>query len=782
MRKKVFKALYVFLIIACSFGLAVGLNVNAATKASTKTYTISASSKPYKNNYTNKSDYNKYTQPYFTLRSYLEQLEKDGGGTLVLKQGTYVITNTVYVPSNVTIKLSTGVTIKKATKTGSKLKASNVIFQLIEPTKSSRKNVATKYNGASSIHIIGSGTATIDLNYVKSSIAIVAGHNSGVTISGITFANMNDGSFVKLAACHNIMISKNIFMNCKTSENGARDAISLDIPDAKTATFPYIWSKADKTVNSKITIQDNTFKYLERAIGSSKYTMNQYHTSVKILDNTISNMSSNAIRVLNWENTVITGNKISNVSSGKADSTLRGVLVSGAINPTISANIFVNMARSIQIMPWANTNAGSDYTVTYNTISLQNKTAMLSNVLIDVIENYIRYNRTYNEFIKDTDQWKFVDTTVTDFTIGPDSIPYKNYNMNFSTYNETTRQYYVLRTYFEQLERIGGGTLTLEKGTYVIPGTLFVPSNVTVYLEDGVIIKKGTSTETAGLKVTASIFQFVSPAKAFIEGSCSSYNGESNIAFIGKGTAIIDLDYIECIAIVMGHNTNVSITGITFEKMNTGHFIELDASKNVTIENNTFENHKDSENNDKEAINLDTPDKLTQGFTHDWSSYDRTPNKDIIIRNNTFNNLERAIGTHKYSQDQYHTNVQILNNTINKCDKDPILVMNWDSPVIKGNTITDVAYGLDTYRAILLRGVKNPTITGNIFKNVARPIQAMPWKNSDSGSEYALIYNIISQKNINDMLNNELINVGENFIRINKTYNVFDSNTDKYSY
>lgn len=781
MKKKVLKAIG-YLMVVCCIQSMLGSNVYAATESSTKTYTVSASSKPYKNNYINKSDYNKYTQPYFTLRSYLEQLEKDGGGTLVLKKGTYLITNTVYVPSNVTIKLSTGVTIKKTTKTGSNLKASNAIFQLIEPTKSSKKNAATKYNGASSIHIIGSGTATIDLNYVKSSIAIVAGHNSGVTISGITFANMNDGSFLKLAACDNIIISKNMFKYSKTSASGSRDAISLDMPDAKTATFPYIWSKADKTVNSRITIQNNTFKYLERAIGSGKYTMDKYHTSVKILDNTISDMSSNAIRVLNWENTVITGNKISNVSSVKTDSTLRGVLVSGAINPTISANTFENMARSIQIMPWENTNAGSDYTVTNNTISDKNKAAMLDNVLIDVTENYIRYNRIYNEFIKNTDQWKFVDTTVKDFTIGTDSIPYKNYNMNFSTYNETTRQYYVLRTYFEQLERIGGGTLTLEKGTYVIPGTLFVPSNVTVYLEDGVIIKKGTSTGTTGLKVTGSIFQFVSPTKALIKGSCSSYNGESKIAFIGKGTAIIDLDYIECSAIVMGHNTNITISGIIFKNMNTGHFIELDASKNVTIENNTFENHIDSENNDKEAINLDTPDKLTQGFTHDWSSYDCTPNKDVVIRNNTFHNLERAIGTHKYSQDQYHTNVQILNNTINKCDKDPILVMNWDSPVIKGNTITDVADGLDTYRAILLKGVKNPTITGNIFKNVARPIQAMPWKNSDSGSNYAISYNTISQKNIDDMLKNELTYVGETFIRINKTYNVFDSNTEKYSY
>jgi hypothetical protein len=35
------------------------------------------------------------------LRSYLERLEKNGGGKLILKKGTYKITNTLYIPSNV---------------------------------------------------------------------------------------------------------------------------------------------------------------------------------------------------------------------------------------------------------------------------------------------------------------------------------------------------------------------------------------------------------------------------------------------------------------------------------------------------------------------------------------------------------------------------------------------------------------------------------------------------------------------------------------------------------
>ena len=46
----------------------------------------------------------------------------------------------------------------------------------------------------------------------------------------------------------------------------------------------------------------------------------------------------------------------------------------------------------------------------------------------------------------------------------------------------------------------------------------------------------------------------------------------------------MDLKYLKAnIAIVMGHNKDITVSGITFQNVNTGHFIEMDASLNVTI-------------------------------------------------------------------------------------------------------------------------------------------------------------------------------------------------------
>lgn len=369
------------------------------------------------------------------------------------------------------------------------------------------------------------------------------------------------------------------------------------------------------------------------------------------------------------------------------------------------------------------------------------------------------------------------------YSVKSTSTPYKGQFKNFSTYNSRTKQYYTLRSYLEQLEKSGGGTLTLTKGTYNITNTLYIPSRVTLIMKDGVVLKKGDTTGLKKILPSKSIIQLIAPSKSGKKGAVSSYQGETGINIIGEGSATIDLNYSEdTIGIIFGHDTDISVTGITFQNMKGGHFIELDASQKVTISDCRFFNHKPSSTGIKEAINIDTPDRTTGGFHELWTSYDCTPDKDIVIQNNTFAHLERAIGTHKYSEGKYHENVQIIHNKITDTDSDAIRILNWTKPVIKDNEIRMVAGGSmnGSFRAILASGVKDPVITGNTFADAARPIQIMPWKNSGPGSQYAITYNEITKDNITQMLQNTLIQVGEEFIRINNSYNVYDRDTDRY--
>ena len=368
--------------------------------------------------------------------------------------------------------------------------------------------------------------------------------------------------------------------------------------------------------------------------------------------------------------------------------------------------------------------------------------------------------------------------TVT-YTIGSKTKPCDN-SKKYKNYNQKTKQYYMVLSYMKQLESDGGGTLVFKKGTYTITNTIYVPSNVEIIFKDGVVIKKGNDTGTTAMTASKSIFTLCDPSKSNTKGAYCKYNGVENVSFIGEGNVVIDLNYVkDVIGIIMGHNQNVTIQGITFQNMQSGHFIEMDASKNITIDKCTFKNHKDSTNNNKEAINLDTPDKKTEGFHAIWSSYDKTPNYNITIKNSTFKDLERAIGTHKYSGDKYHTKIEILNNEITNCDIDAIRVMNWKDITIQKNGFTNVANQKAGYRAILISGSSEMNISDNHFKDTSRSIQLMPWKNSGPGEEYEITYNKVTDEECTLMLQNTLENVQEKFIRINNTYGEFVNNTVK---
>ena len=748
-------------------------STEAATKAKTtktKTYTVKTSSKPYGNQYVKSATYNKKTKHYYMLRSYLEQLEKEGGGTLVLKKGTYNITNVLYVPSNVTIKLSNGVKLSKSMETGTKkLKASKTMFQLVAPSLASKKEACASYKGSKNVSIIGTGNVRIDMKYEANVVGIVIGHNKTVTIQGITFQNMNGGNFIQIAASKSITIQGNIFKNHKDTASNNKEAIRLAVADAKTKNFSYKWSKKDNTINQNIYIKNNQFKKLERAIGSTKYVDKSYHTNVRITGNNISTIDSDAIRVLNWSKPKILQNTITNVAGGINGK--RAILISGGVDPIIKDNTFVKVSRSIQILPAKNSGAGSDYPTTYNSISYSNRGEMLQNTVQELEKYYVIYNKTYKEYSKNTSRWYYIDTTTKDYSIVEGAPTYREYFTDFSTYNVYTKDFYVFRSYLEQLERVGGGTLTIKKGTYTITNTLYIPSNVTIYMEDGVVINKGTKTELKTLPPAYSIFQMVTPSSSLTNATVGGYDGGHDINIIGSGTVLMDMKFhSESLGFVLGHNKNITIKGITFENMYGAHFIELNSSQNVTIEGCTFRHHYDTDNNNKEAINIDNPDAETKGFNQIWAVQDRTPVQDVYIKNNTFTDLERAIGTHKYTENVYHKNVQILNNTITDCDKDPIRVLNWESPIIYGNTIGNIESGLGSLRAVLMSGAIYPSITNNTFQFVERPIEIKPWKNTNYGANYAPTGNNVPPEYLNAMLNNTFVQVGKVAITITDEY------------
>lgn len=311
-------------------------------------------------------------------------------------------------------------------------------------------------------------------------------------------------------------------------------------------------------------------------------------------------------------------------------------------------------------------------------------------------------------------------TTAKTYTISPKTKPCDG-TARSRLYNKNTKHYFSIRSYLKKIEKKKGGTLVLKKGTYNISNTLYVPSNTRIVLKNGVVLKKLKNSKTKAMPAASSMFQLLRNSRSKKTGVVGGYNGEKNITIIGKGTAVIDLRGVnmgtkDVIGIIMGHNKNVTIENVTFKNMRRGHLIEMDASQNVTIKNCTFVGHKASGKNNKEAINLDTPDKNRDGFKSAWSKMDGTSNYGVNITGCTFKNLETGVGTHRYTGDSYHTNVTISNCTFSNTQT-AIRVLNWKNATITQNLITNCTPNARYPYALFMAGVQGINFSYNTFKN-----------------------------------------------------------------
>jgi hypothetical protein len=315
----------------------------------------------------------KQTRAYYLIRSYMQRFEAAGGGTLILGPGRYVISNTIYVPSNTTIQLSDGTTLVKGTKTGTKkISASDSMFMLIEPSRGKKKGAVGGHDGASGITIAGAGEgrSVIDLANVRNSLAIIAGHNRDVTISGISFQRMNNNHFIEMDACLDCEISGNEFLDAAQGSRDTAEAINLDTPDPRTGGFGSKWSTLDGTANDRVTITRNRFDGVPRALGTHNFTAREYHSDIVVTGNTITDTSDDAIHIMNWANPTFTGNTI-----GSGGGSV-GIRACGTTNPTITGNTFEESAAAVVFR----TCRGENGTTRGNAVSADNADALSSNL------------------------------------------------------------------------------------------------------------------------------------------------------------------------------------------------------------------------------------------------------------------------------------------------------------------------------------------------------------------------------------------------------------------
>ena len=204
----------------------------------------------------------------------------------------------------------------------------------------------------------------------------------------------------------------------------------------------------------------------------------------------------------------------------------------------------------------------------------------------------------------------------------------------------------------------------------------------------------------------------------------------------------------------MANCNNVYFEGINFRNVKKGHLVEMDGCANVTFKSCSFSGMKDNKYHNKEAINLDTNDWKTGGFSQSWSTKDRTPNKNITITGCFFEDLVRAVGTHRYSAKKYHTNIKFINNLVSSV-KTPLGMLNWKNSTIKNNIFFDCIANKKYNYSFLMAGVRNITFTNNDLNRVkSKEVLKYYAKYQTSQKEYKPTKSKLTKKNIKALKNN----------------------------
>ena len=410
-----------------------------------------------------------------------------------------------------------------------------------------------------------------------------------------------------------------------------------------------------------------------------------------------------------------------------------GVSFEGCYRPIVSSNTFTKLGQPIRFTISKKTvkkRAGRRIikrtVITKNSITAKRIAQMKKNTVKKVTHYYVTFS---NDGKKQKRLFYYRDKSDNNLYLRPETRPYRERYTDEDTYRGNTKGYYQLRSYMEQLEYCGGGTLTLKKGTYYISNAVCIPSNVKIVFEDGVVIKKTKAIYQTELDNHKVIFIFVPPSKEKKKESVSGYGGTHDVTMTGIGNVVIDCNNkLPGRGMDMGHCRNIVIENLTFHNQYGSHYIELNSSQNVIVRNCNFWKFRDYKGDTyKEAINIDGTDYAVNGFNHVWSKHDKTVCQNIEITNCKFTDLGTAIGSHTYVANQgqqcYHTNIRITNNVFFGSTNCAIRALNWKNVLIADNSFRDIGIqnGEKNF-SIFMGGVIDATVTRTAFANVYVPV------------------------------------------------------------
>lgn len=140
-----------------------------------------------------------------------------------------------------------------------------------------------------------------------------------------------------------------------------------------------------------------------------------------------------------------------------------------------------------------------------------------------------------------------------------------------------------------------------------------------------------------------------------------------------------------------GHCNNILCKNMNIINNQNGHHLEIGGAKNVTVENCSFSGYTGEQ--DREAIQLDTMN--SEEVFVAYEPFDDTSCENIVIRNNTFKDMPRAIGSHSATLGVYYRNILIDNNRFDNISGIAMIMYNYKNCTVVNNYINGCVSGIE---------------------------------------------------------------------------------------
>ena len=194
-------------------------------------------------------------------------------------------------------------------------------------------------------------------------------------------------------------------------------------------------------------------------------------------------------------------------------------------------------------------------------------------------------------------------------------------------------------------------------------------------------------------------------------GQAIGYNGTKNITI--ENITFDGLDCTNGLTLVgIAHAENITIENCEFKNLHMWHMIEFNAVFNGYIRNCKFDNYGNAGSNGTEAIQLDA---MISSQQFPWfGNYDNTANKHIIIEGNSFSNIGvKCIGNHSFGNGILQTDIIINNNTFDNVHT-AISINDFDNLNVTNNASTKCRFFLVTQNE--RNSSKNLNVVGNTHR------------------------------------------------------------------